>query len=276
VLPGVYGFAWDTGHVVFLGVFYAVVTVVLSTVAVASTRAARDFRAGAADRIRWQAEFAELSPVARRCRHELAGELAGRMCANGFDCRTCPVHAQMAAAGQAGSAEGPLVAAVGGVDVPADRLYHRGHAWVRLAEEGTAEVGLDDLATRVVGVPDSVELPEVGSHLCVGGTGWRVSRRGVVARVLSPVDGTVIERGGPGNTFLLRVRLDGDASTRHLLAGAEARAWMLREEERLQLALSPPSVGAVLADGGTLVRDLAGAVTPGELETACAEVFLEA
>lgn len=44
MLPTAYEFHWDTGHIVFLGVFYTVLAVVISTVILASLRARRDMK----------------------------------------------------------------------------------------------------------------------------------------------------------------------------------------------------------------------------------------
>ena len=62
---------------------------------------------------------------------------------------------------------------------------------------------------------------------------------------------------------------------RHLLTPAEARAWMLREMERLQLALTIDGVGPTLADGGVPVDDLAAAIPPEQLDEVCGLMFLE-
>jgi Glycine cleavage H-protein len=276
VFPGIYGFAWDTGHIVFLGIFYGVVTVILCTLAVAAGRAIRDFRLRRAEQIRWRADFHDLPAASRRCRHELCGDVASRTCDNAFDCRSCAVHAQLIARNDGSADGGTVPGSVGGFELPSDRWYHRGHTWVRPADDGVVDVGLDDLARRLLGVPDAVELPAEGCRLRVGGPAWRMFKRGVTARVLSPVDGTVVGQGGADSGFYLKVRLDGAApDTRHLLRGAEAGAWLLREAERLQLALVPEGIGAALADGGAPVADLSAVVTPEQLDTLCGDTFLE-
>ncbi|HUK12511.1 MAG TPA: glycine cleavage system protein H [Thermoanaerobaculaceae bacterium] len=277
MFPGIDGFAWDTGHIVFLGAFYTVLLAIAATVSLAAMRSRRDFRLHHEQAIRWQAEFHDLPASCRRCRHELSGEVAERTCGLGFDCRRCAEHARLLAARSGGLPKAAVSDGVAaGFRVLADRRYHRGHAWVRREPDGSAVVGLDDLGTRLLGEPDAVELPPVGSRVEVNGTGWTLTRNGVRARILAPIDGTVTAHGGPDCGWALRVKPDGDgADDRHLLAGEEARRWTAREAERLQIALAADGVGAALADGGVPLDDIARAITPSELDAACGLVFLE-
>jgi hypothetical protein len=276
VLPGIDGFAWDAGHIIFLGAFYAVLMVVFATVAAACVRAARDFRLNRAEEVRWQADFHDLPAGSRRCRHELSGEVRRRTCDKAFECGRCATHARLLASRDGTTAAAAEPGSVAGLTVPSDRLYHRGHTWVRTRADGVAEIGLDDLGAHLLGRPDRVQLPPVGTRLTVNGTGWRMTRRGVEVRVLSPLDGEVLAHGGGQDDFVLRVRpLAGAPETRHLLAGAEAGAWMLREADRLQLILSGDAVGGALADGGVLVPDLSQVVALEEFDAACGEIFLE-
>ncbi len=50
--------------------------------------------------------------------------------------------------------------------------------------------------------PDAVELPPPGTQLKANGTAFRVRKRGADVRVLSPVDGEVVETGGPGQRLV--------------------------------------------------------------------------
>jgi glycine cleavage system H protein len=276
MLPGIYEFAWDEGHIIFLGIFYSVVVVVLSTVAIALLRAIR--RAGTRDPelARWHADFEDLPARDRRCRHELSGEVASRSCENCFACRDCPDHAKFVAAAASAPPQIPAPATVAGFALPADRLYHRGHTWVREEADGTLTVGLDDLGGHLMGNPDAIELPPPGARLVANGTAWKATKRGVTVRVMSPIEGEVLQLGGEGDDWILKLRPEGDrADTRHLLSAAEARPWMLREVERLQLALASDGVGAALADGGTPVDDLASVIPADKLDDVCGMLFLE-
>ena len=75
MFPGTHDFTWDAGHIIFLGAFYMVVLVIAGTVGTAVYRAIRDFRQHKQGAIQWHAEFEDLPLSARRCRHELNGEV---------------------------------------------------------------------------------------------------------------------------------------------------------------------------------------------------------
>jgi glycine cleavage system H protein len=213
---------------------------------------------------------------ARPCRHQLTGEAAGRCCENGFDCRHCGEHARLEALRQEVGRPARADAVVHyGFDLPLDRLYHRGHTWVRPETDGTLTVGLDDLARRLLGTPEKMELPRAGDELEVNGPAGRVTTHGKEVRVLSPVEGTVVEVRGEGPSATLRVDPGGSPDLRHLLSGREARAWALRELERLQRAAGSESLGAALADGGELVADVGAALPSDRFDALLGEMLLE-
>ncbi len=164
-----------------------------------------------------------------------------------------------------------------GMTFPLDRMYHRGHTWVRCESDGTVTVGLDELGSRLLGRPDQVVLPAAGSHVEVNGTALRIHKRGAEVRVLCPVDGEIIETGGPALGWYLKVRPAHaeDQAFRHLLRGAEIRPWLMRELERLQLTLTAEGASPTLADGGVPVADLAAAYPNADWDAVCGEMFLE-
>lgn len=278
MLPGIYEFSWTQGHVIFLGIFYSVVVVVCSTVVIALLRALRRSSPRDAEIARWHADFEDLPAKERRCRHELSGEVASRTCENCFSCRDCGEHARLVAVAAAAApvAKVEALPMVAGFALPADRLYHRGHTWVREESDGTLTIGLDDLGAHLMGRPDRLELPEPGTRLVTNGTAWHATKNGVTVRVMSPIEGEVLAIGGESDDWTLKLQPEGErADTRHLLSIAEARPWMLREVERLHLALATEDVGAALADGGAPVDDLAGAIPPDRFDDVCGMIFLE-
>ena len=266
-------FTWDATHVAFFGALYSVLLTVAGSLALAVWRARRDAREGRAAAIAWHGDFGEMPASARACRHQLTGKAPGRACESGFDCRPCDAHGHFEELGRPAA---PLEAADHfGFNLPLDRLYHRGHTWVRPEPDGTLTVGLDDLARRLVGAPERVELPGAGSRLQVNGPAGRITTRGHDVRVLSPVDGTVVAVRGEGAAATLRVDPGGTPDLRHLLSGTEARAWALRELERLQRALGSSELGAALADGGELVADVGAALPRDRYDALLGDMLLE-
>ncbi|MGO9273412.1 MAG: glycine cleavage system protein H [Terriglobia bacterium] len=274
MFPGIDGFHWSFGHILFLSLFFAVLLTILLTVVAAVWRTAGDFRTHRAIEWCWRSDFAELPEADRRCRHELAGRVVSRTCNNGFDCRHCNQYSQFAKLQARG------VARDLGLYYPEDRFYHRGHTWVRPEGDGTLTIGLDELAEHLIGSPDSIQMPEIGSEVEVNGTAWRIKKNGNEIRVRAPIEGTVAGIGGPkeGWYLKLRARLDpNDPMTlRHLLREVEVHGWLSRELERLQLQLGPPQTAPSLADGGVLMRGLMDAIPEADWGTVLADTFLEA
>lgn len=277
MLPELFNPLGDPVRTVFLGAFYLVAVSLVVTLGLALLQARRDLRAGRADAVRWHEEFEDLPEGRRRCRHAATGRMPGRVCPNAFDCRACETHNRLLAdPPSAGTAAAGNGADVLGFDLPPGRAYHRGHTWVEVLADGTARVGLDDFGARLLGRPDEVTLPAPGTLLRANAAAWWARRGDARVRVLSPVDGTVVETGGAEQGWYLRVAPPGDGwDLRHLLREGELRPWMLREIENLQIRLGGATAGATLADGGTPVADFPAAVGPADWEGIWRDAFLD-
>ncbi len=276
MFPWVYGFKWTAFHLIFLGVFFSVISIVLFTVAKALLRTGRDFITRHKEKVMWEATFEDLPKPARACRHSMTGQIGDRICPNGFDCRLCVTHEGLLSASTNSPGADTMPGTVEkmlGFDLPLDRYYHRGHTWARPEEDGTITVGIDNFGARLAGSPDRVDLPPVGSAVEVNGTAWKFIRNGKSARILSPVDGEVLELGGWKQDWFLRIK-PKSFDLRHLLRGKEVRPWMLREIERMEKLMSTTVVGETLADGGTLVDDIPG-MLKADVDLLWGEMFLQ-
>lgn len=233
----------------------------------------RDFRSHRAIDLCWHANFADLPAADRHCRHELAGRVISRICPNAFDCRNCNRYSEFAVLPAKGVTHDL------GLNYSNDRFYHRGHTWVKPEEDGTVTVGLDEFADHLIGNPDFVKLPEIGSDIELNQTAWRMKKNGKGISVHAPIEGTVLAAGGPkqGWYLKLRPRLDvhNPKTFRHLLRGPEVYGWLAHEIERLQLQLGTPDAAPTLADGGTLMPNLMDAVPHADWNTVLADTFLE-
>jgi glycine cleavage system H protein len=269
MFPWVDGFHWTPNHIIFLTLFAAVVLIIAATVISAIWRTAFDFQTHRATEECWRLNFAELPEAERCCRHQFAGRVAHRICPHAFDCRHCPLYAELAALPE------NIPSWNVGVDFSTHLLYHRGHTWVRPEEDGTLTVGLDELAHHLIGHPDSVQLPVKGSQIESDGTAWRMMKNGHEIEVRAPMDGTVVATGGDKDGWYLKLRPRHPADLRHLLRGAEVPGWLSREIERLQFQLSRPRTPPCLADGGTLMPDLMDTLPAADWDAVLEATFLE-
>ncbi len=277
MFPFIYEFQWTPYHVVFLGLFFSVVGVILSAVSLALLRAFKTLRRRRHEAVQWEAEFEDLPVAARTCRHQIAGEVAHRTCNHEFDCRTCQAHQAFLAKLSPELAPAGTQESVFGFSLPLDRYYHRGHTWVTYDGDGIYTVGLDDFGNRMIGTPDSVELPAVGATLSANGSGWLIKKGRAALRILAPIDGVVVETGSAKDGWYLKVHGgEPEVETRHLLRGEEIKPWILRELERLQGAVSPAGVGMTLADGGELVPDMSKHAPHVDWDGVWGEMFLQA
>jgi glycine cleavage system H protein len=280
MFPWVYGFEWNAANVIFLGIFFGVVIVILSTLTVAVLRSRKTLQARATHAIRWETDFEDLPEVARVCRHEMDGHFQHRTCQHGFECGECETHRGIVA-GDSGTPAGTRgweadgTSRIGSGGRP-QRYYHRGHTWVQPEADGTMTIGLDDFGTRLIGPGPDAVLPKVGYRLHVNGRAWKFTKGGATVRVRSPIAGEVVAVGGRAQGWYLKMQpTNGVADLRPLLRGTEMRPWLGREMERLQQVLGPQGVGVRLTDGGELVDDVTKFCKGAHWDVVCGEMLLE-
>jgi glycine cleavage system H lipoate-binding protein len=138
------------------------------------------------------------------------------------------------------------------------------HTWLEPRRDGALRVGLDEIAGRILPSATAVELPRPGQIAHRGDPIAVVSAGGRVARVGSPVDGTVVAvnarvRRNPalvkdapyGDGWLFAIA-PADEAWKRLPGGPGAEMYLAREHRRLARFLEE-ELGAAAADGGELV-----------------------
>lgn len=164
--------------------------------------------------------------------------------------------------------------------------FHPGHTWAAEGDGDVLTVGLDDFAAQLVGPPDGVDLPAIGTRLRQGERAWQVRAGDRTLPMLSPVDGRVVAvnealRAAPqltaddpyGGGWLLKVEAaDRRVTLRNLLSGELAATWMRHTAERLR-GLPAGGLGVVMPDGGVPVRGFGRALAPDEWDAVAREFF---
>lgn len=154
---------------------------------------------------------------------------------------------------------------VAGLSFRSDAIYAPGHTWLRRREGGgTFELGVDDLAQRLVPSVTAVELRRPGEAFEKGETiaVLHAGRREV--RIQAPVPGTIagvngavvsdpdlVKREGNDRGWLVAFR-PADASVADLPKGEAAEGWLKREAARWSRVLED-QLGFAAADGGHLL-----------------------
>lgn len=184
----------------------------------------------------------------------------------------------------------PVVRAAEWFLTPADRLFHRGHAWLKGGDGGLVTVGLDDFAAKLVGPISRLALPAVGATVGQGEHGWRLTAPdGRSVDMLSPVDGTVVqlnpalatspdlaERDPYGDGWLMKVRPSRlRANKVNLMADRAVRRWMEDAAAALRGHVAP-GLGALAQDGGVPVAGMARAIDPDGWDRLAATLLLTA
>ncbi|MFO8070993.1 MAG: hypothetical protein R6V85_03875 [Polyangia bacterium] len=156
--------------------------------------------------------------------------------------------------------ETTAVRKVAGLALPAGRSYYRNHTWTRRRENGSLELGLDDLARRLLGETARLHLPSLESTLVAGEPLLEVEIGARCFSLRSPVSGRVIDRGQRSDGgYLLVIEPSQEGPAREGVPENQLAGFFSRELDRLHALLSPGSAAPALADGGALANDLPGA-----------------
>lgn len=175
----------------------------------------------------------------------------------------------------------------GWFDFPGHLYYHQGHSWARPEDGNIVKVGADDFAQKLLGTPDGIELPAVGSKVRQGEVAWRMRIGDKVVEMLSPVTGEVVSfntkvlvdpsllnREPYGDGWLLKVKAEGlRADLRNLLKGGLIKGWIEATMERLQARIGT-ELGVMCQDGGVPVSGFVRQIAPEDWDQIAREFLI--
>lgn len=224
----------------------------------------------------------------RECRHMLTGRVQYHLCARGYECKVCEFDQYLYEADLASATRAVHANKVAGFAVADNYYYHHGHSWARLEHGGFVRLGIDDFALRLLGCPNQIQLPKLGSHLEQAKAGWSLEREGKTAAMLAPMDGVVVatnhkafkqpevaKKDPYGEGWLMILEPHGlRQNLKNLLFDQEAAAWIKTEAQKLEAMVSEVRGMPLAATGGEMVEDILGNVPQLKWESVVHEFLL--
>ena len=153
----------------------------------------------------------------------------------------------------------------GEFSIPGGILISTGHCWASLAEDGTARIGLDDFAKKLLGRVDTIEFPNIGMAVKAGQPLFSVNQGHRRAQFHAPLSGKVVkinedlrddcamlEEMSYGESWICVIDGDDlDAELSQLKIGKSAVAFFQEELERFQ-AMAQKANGREASDPSSL------------------------
>ncbi len=219
----------------------------------------------------WEEKLKERPPWRRPCIHHLKGRIDFRACTNDYRCSTCEFdqffmdhHTRVHAALR------PVeYFRLKGFRIPQGYYFYPSHTWVKVEENNSVKIGIDDFALSVLGPLDKIQPPLMGKEIRQGREDILIYREKQKACVLSPVSGIVIsmnsklmEEGSHGiedpytDGWLMTVHCpELRQEIKNLMLNMETKAFMDNEINKLYEIIEQVS-GPLAVDGGILAPDL--------------------
>ncbi len=233
----------------------------------------------------------------QRCVWMSAGVLSYQLCERGFDCDHCPLDAALRTRFARNGVDAPADAErplqpTGRTRLPADRLYSRGHTWVkpmRRSRDGrrtVACVGLEPGLAAALLAPKTVVLPAVWDRLQRRHHHAWIVMDGGTLPIEAPTDGAVtaihhelagepktLARAPLGEGWLLEMELtDAELKAGRLMTAEAAEREYATGAARFQglvaraLGGTGPAVdspvGPTLQDGGVPLQNISDMLGP--------------
>ncbi len=223
--------------------------------------------------VSWREKLKERPQWNRPCLHHMKQRIDFRACINEYSCSDCDFdqyfHDQFTVFATVHPVD---LVDVEGFRIPQGYYLHRGHSWIKIEEENTVRVGLDEFTLRLLGPIDRIDAPLIGKTLQQGRPDITLRRGDKTARLLSPVSGVVTacnvglrdqegkveSRDAYAEGWIVRAHSkDLRRDMKDLMIGDETTTFLRSEIEQLT-AVIEETAGPLAADGGHLGDDLYG------------------
>jgi glycine cleavage system H lipoate-binding protein len=233
---------------------------------------AMEKRVTAGKQISWRTLMRKKEGKERTCRHALTGRADYRNCPANYNCNRCEFDQLLEDTLSIGSSRaGVEMEDIKGFKLAGGYYFHSGHTWTCIESGGVIRVGMDDFAFRVLGGPDTFDLPLTGQELNHDRPGWGIRCGNNLADVLSPVNGVITQVNNSVKTspdlpvkspyqdgWLFTVHnSDIKGAVKDLMTDDTSVDWLNHEITCLEEMIEDVA-GALSADGGVLMTDVYG------------------
>ncbi len=221
----------------------------------------------------WAAFFKKkYDGASRPCRHVVTGRIQQpKICTHNYECHDCSFDQMLDDIEISRAQSRPELVSVAGFDLARDYYYHEGHTWVRMEHGGMARIGFDAFVMKLFGQSTFNPEMNIGSHMEKGESGWTITQDHQVAKVLSPISGTILSVNQRVKKDALLLHddpyqdgwlfiVEPDAplkNLRKLKFGDASIRWMEKENSKL-IKLMGPEYENLAATGGEPVNDFYG------------------
>ncbi len=183
--------------------------------------------------------------------------------------------------------EAPSISRELGFEIPKDFCFHPGHTWVRDEGRQNGRIGMDALATKILGKIDRIEVAGLNRWVRQGQKLMTITREGQTIDLLSPVEGVItsvnhevvkdpsLVLSDPYNKGWVCVVKSPEMTTnlKNLVRGPLIGPWLHNSVQRmnnLRMTANP----AMAQDGGIPTGDMLSGLDPEAQRRLIQEVFL--
>jgi len=135
-----------------------------------------------------------------------------------------------------------------GYNLPDDLYYHTDHAWVKIEDDGTVTVGMNDFYQQTAGETTFVDLPFEDDNVEQGETCGNIQSAKWVGKLVSPISGeitevneeleddcTLINTDPYGEGWIMKLKpSDLDNELNGLVHGDDVESWIRKEVQEAE------------------------------------------
>jgi len=223
--------------------------------------------------ISWIDKMKERPPGRQPCIHYMKRRIGFKLCTHDYRCGNCEFDQFFQDEYMVHTVVRPVnFMRIKGVQIPHGFYLHRGHAWVKMEEDGEVRIGADDFAWRLFGPFERIEAPLIGKQVQQERADIFLKRAGdKTAKMRSPVSGVVtavnpelrdpgfpVNRDPYAENWIARIHVpDLRQDIARLMIADETEHFLGNEIDRL-FGLIEETAGPLTADGGQLGDDIYG------------------